>query len=133
MIKYIDKYEYCLSIDMDEFFVSKKGLSLKDIIKYMKENNKHHVLFWHRCFENRFKNLDKKVMEIDASTGGELLCNGMKSLFKITSTLSLEMIKNKKVYCVHRIVSNICSSKEYLERGDFINKDDMMYNHYTGS
>lgn len=107
-----DKIDWCATIDIDEFIVLKEDLSIDAFLSQM-ENNYTGVKLSQYKFSSRFKNLDKRVLDITDHVPGYIK-RAPKHIYKVSETTKPS---------VHTIKTN----------GDiYSNTDTIWFNHYNG-
>ena len=79
-----DKIDWCATIDMDEFIVLKEDISIDTFLTQMGSNYTGVKLSQYK-FSSRFKNLDKKVLDITDHVPG-YIGQSSKHIYKVSET-----------------------------------------------
>lgn len=120
VLRFNDAFDYCVAIDTDEFLLSERGWSVRQLVHHMEERGLGCGLIGQRRFLYRFASLDTQVRQIPwvlAEDVEGIEYNAGKCVFKLS-----EFCGFSKWFYIHSIPT--------LENKGKIDGDDFRFHHY---
>lgn len=104
------KYDFAIHMDVDEFLVSRSGITIKNLTKRMAEMRISAYYIYYRYFESRFFALEhgKQVRELIQCHAQDFTVRG-KTLFRISAVIKSD------VHSIKGVLNNLrCSCEEMI-------------------
>ena len=104
-------YDYALHIDIDEFMVSRKGYTLKQIRSFMERDRITSYYFTPRYFSSRFNYIGQPVLSISKCLpyDRESVDCGYKTLFKMSTVVRIHL------HCTRTLFkAEVCPTDEMM-------------------
>lgn len=120
VLRFNDAFDYCVAIDTDEFLLSEREWTVRQLVHHMEERGLGCGLIGQRRFLYRFVSLDTQVRQIPwvlAEDSERIEYNAGKCVFKLS-----EFCGFSKSFYIHSIPT--------LEKKGKIDGDDFRFHHY---